>query len=65
VFIAKSLVLRNIASVRYFDEVDDCIKTKLIFAEKFRKMQRKPHCKKSGRYKETCVVKNHLFFFTH
>jgi len=32
VFIAKSLVLRNIAFVRYFDEVDDSVRTKLIFA---------------------------------
>jgi len=34
VFIAKSLVLRNIAFLMYFGEVDDSIRTKLIFAGK-------------------------------
>ena len=66
-FIAKSLVLGNIVFVRYFDEVDDSARTKLIFAEKYlkKKMQRKSHCRESGGCKETCIVKNHLFFFTH
>jgi len=36
-FIAKSLVLGNIVFVRYFDEVDDSARTKLIFAEKYLK----------------------------
>jgi hypothetical protein len=37
VFIAKSLVLRKLAFVRYFDEVDDSVRTKLIFAEKLKR----------------------------
>jgi hypothetical protein len=41
VFIAKSLVLRNIAFVRYFDEVGDSVRTKLIFAEKLKKKNAK------------------------
>jgi len=42
VFVAKSLVLRNIAFVRYFDEVDDSVGTELIYAEKLfkKKLQR-------------------------
>jgi hypothetical protein len=41
VFIAKSLVLRNIAFVRYFDVVGDNVRTNLIFAEKLKRKLKK------------------------